>query len=337
MKKGMFLCGVMLAFLSFSCSTDDDTGGGGGGIDQIVRGTLYATSNSKNTIGIYKFTPQGVAGGLNTVSSNNNEGIFYNKEKDELIINSRQQKVVNIYGNIKNAEAGTDLSLKTSSSSVLQNPRDVVENGNYLIVSDGELGADEGKYLIFERDEEGLTLRNTLTVEFDVWGMLMIGNDLYATIPNTGDVAVFKNFVATHTTDATIAPDKRITLGGMNNLRGIAADQGIFVFTDAGEIGNTIDGSFSMVYGFVQKLNNVENGGTMAASEQLKVSGQLAKLGDPVGVAYNDQNKVVMIAENIHNGGAVHMYQNVEVGGEIPPVAVYPLEKASSVFYSSNL
>src|SRR5690606_31704063 len=122
------------------------------------------------------------------------------------------------------------------SSSVLQNPRDVVENGNYLIVSDGELGADEGKYLIFERDEEGLTLRNTLTVEFDVWGMLMIGNDLYATIPNTGDVAVFKNFVATHTTDATIAPDKRITLGGMNNLRGIAADQGIFVFTDAGEI-----------------------------------------------------------------------------------------------------
>lgn len=321
-----------------SCSTDDYVEGGGGApIIPIVRSTLYAASNASGTIGVYDFTPQGVDARTHEISSNKNDGIYYDKGADELIVGSIAQRGINIYGNVKSTPGGGDLYLEMSSNTAIRDPHDIAMKDNMYIVSDGELDTDEGRFYVFERNEEGLQLRNIVTVEYDVWGIYLLGDDLYSVVANTGDVAVFKNFLSTYTTDVVATPNKRITLEGIQNIRGITADDGFFLFTDVGEVSNPSDGAFHMINGFVQLFNAAEDGGVLPLiGNQVRVSGHMTKLGDPLDIAYDNQSKIVFVAENIKEGGAVLLFPNVEAGGELPPNAAYSLKGASSVYFAKR-
>lgn len=332
----------MTAFASvallFSCSTDDRTGGGGNVVPP-VRATLFAASNTTNTVGVFDFTPEGIFTKFNSISSNNNEGIFYDKEDDELAICSSNQKVINVFANLKNTQDGADLNLRISSDGVLQNPRDIAVKGDIYIVSDNtdldnDPDTDEGRFFVFKRDGNGITLRNTVTVDYAVWGIQLIGNDLYTPVDKTGDVAVLKDFIATYTTDVTATPDKRITIEGIDRIHGIAEDAGFVILTDIGSPTNASDGGFHSINGFVSKFNATPDGGQLDfAGNQVRVSGNLTKLGNPVAVDYDHSRKTVFIAERLNEGGRILFFTDVEAGGGLPPSLSIPFVGASSVFF----
>src|SRR5690606_5963796 len=132
----------------------------------------------------------------------------------------------------------------------------------------------------FTRDSNGYTLRNTVTVNYAVWGIELIGNDLYTVVDNTADVAVLRNFIATYTTDVTATPDKQITIGGITRTHGITQDGGTVILTDIGNEQNDSDGGFQFISGFVNRFNAVPNGDTLELpGNQLRVSGSFTEMG----------------------------------------------------------
>ncbi|PHR12687.1 MAG: hypothetical protein COA40_07280 [Aequorivita sp.] len=340
MKKMKYLIPIIaLALTVISCSNDDDGGGGGEETPNPVLATVYATSNTNSSIAAYNFTPNGIVLNSFITGSSNNEGIYYDEEEDELIVNSRSQSVINSYSNIENTEDGGNLNLFLSSDSVLESPRDIAVKDNVYIVSDnadvdGNPDTPDGRFFIFTRDNSVYTLRNTVTVNYAVWGIELIGNDLYTVVDKTADVAVLKNFISTYTTDVTATPDKRITIEGITRTHGITEDGGFVILTDIGDAANESDGGFHFISGFVAKFDAIPNGGTLTVTgNQVRVSGALTELGNPISVEYDSPSQTVFIAERANDGGKILFFNEIGAGGNLVPTLSSPFAGASSLFY----
>lgn len=345
MKKIKLILGTLcLGLLTVSCTLDDGFseeggGNGGGGLPVRVIANLFATSNTKNTIVSYDFTNNGNVIRPMKMSSNDNEGIYYDKDADELVVVSREQKVLNNYRDVSEVPTNGELTFSLSSQPTFDSPRDLVVVGDYYIVSDNadldnDPTTDEGRFFILKRDSNGYTLRNTVTVNYAVWGMELIGNDLYSVVDKTADVVVFKDFLTTYTTDVTATPNKRIEIGGITRIHGIAQDKGTVILTDIGSADNDRDGAFHIINGFVNKFNAVPDGDTLeVVGNQVRVSGALSQMGNPVSVAYDDASKTVFIAERSNDGGKVLIFDQIGAGGNIKPTLTSPLEGASSVYF----
>ncbi|HLW33533.1 MAG TPA: hypothetical protein VKX40_14820 [Aequorivita sp.] len=339
MKRVIYLTamwGMMFSFLSCTLN-DDDRGGGGGGQTPIpILANLYITSNTTNTIGIVNFVPNNLVLSSYTIGSKDNEGVFYDKDADELVIVSREQKAINTYGNIKDKTSG-ELNLMLSSNAVLQSPRDIAVKNNVYVVSDnadvdGDPTTEDGRFFVFTRDNNGYTLRNTVTVDYSVWGIQFIGDDLYTVVDNTGDLAVLKDFLTTYTTDVTAAADKRITIEGVNRIHGICEDKGNVVVTDIGDASNDTDGAFHFIGGFISKFNDTPDGGLLdLVGKQVRVSGGMTKMGNPVGVDYDHERRTVCIAERTNSGGNVLLFTDIGAGGNMQPSFQQPFAGASSL------
>ncbi|MEM0516941.1 MULTISPECIES: hypothetical protein [Aequorivita] len=340
MKRSKYLIPIFVfAMALVSCSSDDETGGGGDPTPVAILANLYATSNTSTAIQSYDFTPNGIALRLLLTSSENNEGVYYDEDSSELVVSSRSQRAINTYSNIDNVESGNNLSLFLSSDTVLESPRDLAVKDDYYIISDNadldnNPDTDEGRFFIFKRDDDGYTLRNIVTVNYAVWGIELIGNDLYSVVDKTSDVAVLKNFISTYTTDVTATPDKQITIEGITRTHGITEDGGFVILTDIGDAANDGDGAFHFINGFVSKFEATANGGTLSfAGNQVRVSGRLTELGNPVAVEYDSASQTVFIAERANEGGKILFFSEIGAGGNLVPNLSSPFAGASSLYF----
>ena len=340
MKNIKFLIPIFaITFLLISCSNEDNGNGSGDPIPIPVLATVYATSNTNKAIAVYNFTSNGIALSSILTGSDDNEGIYYNDEADELAVVSRTQSTVNTYSGVENTENGSTLNLFLSSDSVLESPRDIAVKDDIYIVSDnadvdGDPNTDDGRFFVFKRDANGYTLRNIVTVNYAVWGIQLIGNDLYTVVDKTADVAVLKNFISTYTTDVTAAPDKQITIEGITRTHGITEDGGFVILTDIGDATNESDGGFNFINGFVTKFDATPNGETLPFSgNQVRVSGALTELGNPVSVEYDSPSQTVFIAERVNDGGKVLFFNEIGAGGNLVPTLSSEFPGASSLFY----
>ncbi|MCG2418673.1 hypothetical protein K8089_06535 [Aequorivita sp. F47161] len=340
MKRLKYLIPILaLALTVVSCSSDDETGGGGEPTPVAILANLYATSNTSTAIQSYDFTPNGIVLRSLMTSSEDNEGVYYDEDTSELVVASRSQSVINTYSNIDNVNSGNNLSLFLSSDTVLESPRDIAVKDDVYIVSDNadldnNPDTDEGRFFIFTRDNSGYTLRNIVTVNYAVWGIELIGNDLYSVVDKTGDIAVFKSFIATYTTDVTATPDKQITIEGITRTHGITEDDGFVVLTDIGDASNDGDGGFHFINGFITKFNATPNGGTLSfAGNQVRVSGRLTELGNPVSVEYDSPSQTVFIAERANEGGKILFFNEIGAGGNLVPSLSSPYAGASSLYF----
>ncbi|MAP79488.1 MAG: hypothetical protein CL526_00220 [Aequorivita sp.] len=332
---------LALSLLTVACSSDDETGGGEV-VPTPIFANLFVTSNTNGAILTYDFTPNGLQTRSFTTSSNDNEGIYYDDDADELVVNSRAQSVINTYNNVDNASNGSPITPFLSSPAVLESPRDLAVKDNFYVVSDntdvdGDPSTADGRFFVFTRDANGYTLRNTVTVNYAVWGIQFIGNDLYTVVDNTGDVAVLKSFLTAYTTDVTATPDKQITIEGITRTHGITEDDGFVILTDIGDAANASDGGFHFISDFVNKFNATPDGETLEiVGNQVRVSGSLTELGNPVSVAYEHTDNTVFIAERANDGGKVLIFYNIEAGGNLVPNVSTAFEGASSLYFADR-
>ena len=109
------------------------------------------------------------------------------------------------------------------------------------------------------------------------------------------------------------------------------------VMTDIGSAMNTQDdGGFQIITNFISKFNGTTNNGTLALSQQTRVSGASTLLGNPVDVAYDSETSTVFIAEAGNGGGRILAFNSIGAGGNISPIINTALGAASSVYLSKQ-
>ena len=180
MNRNFLKFGIAVALGSFvvtSCSKDDD-----GDNQQNLESTqLYVSNNNDGNITVYDM----VSGDVKTLTTTSTaaEGIYYDGDRDEIIQASRSSNQLNAYANISSFLASVTITASFSSSSDVSSPRDIAVNGNTIVVADnadvdGNADTPDGRLFIYTRDSGSLTLRNTVTTDFALWGIEFVGDDL---------------------------------------------------------------------------------------------------------------------------------------------------------------
>jgi hypothetical protein len=327
---------AMVVFAFASCSSDDDATQTDPTPDG--RAELYASNNSDGNIKRYDVKDRdNITSSTFLTLSLDSEGIYYDAEMDAVTQASRSSLQLNTYANISAATPGVLIDAVFSSSADLQSPRDLAVSGNFYVVADN---ADvNGRFFVYNRTSSGFALRNVITVDFEVWGITFVGNDLYAVVDNTSDLAVFTNFLS-NTSTTTLEASKRISIEGIVRTHGIAYDGGTMILTDIGAAtgpGADTDGAIHVITNFQTKFDGVVDGGTMAvAGNQIRIEGSNTFLGNPVAAEFDAETNTIFIAERANGGGRVLAFTNFESGGNITPSMNMMLSGASSLYYYSE-
>ena len=336
MKTTKFTIALLAVSIGFtSCNDDDDINDG-----RFDRAELYVTSNTNGAINVYDFSDGSnpTQTTLTTAGSTDNEGIVYDAGNDQLIFASRTNGTVAIATDIEDMIDGTSSPLAfNQSTNNLVSPRSVAINGNFVVIADNDgdgVGLDANELFIYQRTGSTLTLRNTLTVGFALWQIQFVGNDLYAVVDQTSDLAVFSDLL-NNNTNAAVTPTKRITIDGITRTHGLVINtkDDIAILTDIGSAAVDNDGAFHIIADFGAKFGAITNGGTLPVQgNQVRVSGTNTFLGNPVAAAYDSETDTIFIAERANSNGRVLAF-NASATGNATPVVNNMLPGASTVFF----
>ena len=296
------------------------------------RAELYVTNNENGDISRYSVTGDSLT--TITTTSTAAEGVFYDFEQDLIVQASRSALQLDAYSGVNALMEDTTLDASFSSSADLESPRELAVNGDTYVVSDN----GSNKFFVYTKNGDSFTLSNTVEIPFAVWGIAFKGNDLYAVVDSSGDLAVFYNFEASLTSpESTINPSKRITIEGIVRTHGLVYDgtDDLMILTDIGDAANTSDdGAFHIIPEFSTNFDLLSDGELYPIQKQVRVAGPSTLMGNPIDVAYDSEEDVIYISE-IGNG-LVLGFDVKDSGGDWSPSFVRELPAASSIYFSSD-
>lgn len=330
---------IMVSFLATSCSDDDDNNNE---YDPTI--SLFASNNSDGNITVYDVaSSQSITSKTLITTSTAADGVYYNSNTESVFQASRSGNNLEGFMDVDDLVSGSVINVGVTGTSDMMSPREVAVNGNLFVVADnadvdGDTNTPDGRLYVYTMSNGSFSLRNVITTNFKLWGITFNGNDLYAVVDATNELAVFTNFLS-NTTTTTLSASKRIVIEGIVRTHGITYDAGsdVLVMTDIAEASNgQDDGGFHVIENFTNKLNATSNGETLALSSQTRVSGSSTLLGNPVDVAYDADSQTVYIAEAGNGGGRILAFNNIGAGGNLTPFFNSALASASSVYLSNN-
>lgn len=301
---------------------------------------LFTSNNSDGNVNMYNVTD--MSNITNTTLSTTTikaDGIYYNGTEDIVVQASRSTFGLEGYTGIDTNAASASVNIGITGSLDMTSPRELAVNGNFYVVADnadvdGDSTTNDGRLFIYSKTGNSFTLRNTITTNIKLWGIVFKGNDLYAIADTTNELAVYTDFLSNTSTTA-ISASKTIAIEGIVRTHGLTYDTAsdVMVLTDIGEASNgQDDGGFHVITDFTSKFNATSNGSILALNQQTRVSGANTLLGNPVDVAYDSDSKTVFIAEAGNGGGRILAFNNINSGGNLTPKYNATLAAASAVF-----
>lgn len=321
-----------LAMASSIQFSSDETDGNTGDSSEARATRLYATSTANGDVSIYDGS--GMLTKTVYTGSDATEGIYYDAFNDAIVQASRSGLALEYYGSFSAVTNLANITADFSGSAELASPREIAVFGNKVVVSSNS----ENKFYVYEYNGSNFTLLNTFDAGFDTWGITFMGNTLLAVVDNTGDLAVYDNFLTAFTADGAITPTKRITVDGIVRTHGIDYSEAddVLVMTDIGEASDAnTDGGFQITQDFTAKLAAINDGGTLALSDQTRVAGSLTEMGNPIDVAYDHKTQTVFVAE-IGNGKVLAFSDALNANGNIAPAVSNDLMSAASIYLYNN-
>ena len=294
------------------------------------RSELYVTSNA--TGNITKYSVSGDSLITFSTPSSAAEGIYYDAASDLLVQASRSNLQLEAYSDISTFMADASLAPAYTGGADLESPRELAVNGSTYVVSDN----GSNKFFVYSKNGDIFSLVNTVELNFPVWGITFKGNDLYAVVDTTNDLAVFYDFVNS-SEDGMMSPSKRVSIEGIVRTHGITYDgtDDVLVMTDIGDAANTADdGGFHIIDNFSDKFDALSDGEMITLGMQTRVAGPSTRLGNPIDVAYDSQDNTVYISEV--GNGTVLGFTSIGNGGDLAPTYMKDLAGASSIYFSSD-
>ncbi|RUA18132.1 MAG: hypothetical protein DSY83_02960 [Flavobacteriia bacterium] len=311
--------------------SSDETDGDYGSASEMGMTQLYTTNTTDGNVVVYDI----LSGTSKTIitGSTSSEGIYYSALNDFMIQASRSNLQLEYYGGFSLTADGVLANLGFSGSMDLMSPREIAVYGNKVVVSDNM----EHTFYVYSYNGTSFTLMNTFDIDFDVWGITFMGNDLLAVVDNSSDLAIFSNFLA-NTEDCVLPATKRVTIEGIVRTHGItySASDDVLVMTDIGDAANTMDdGGIHTMASFTTLINATENGGTIALASQKRIAGSNTQLGNPIDVAYDAKTKTIYISE-IGNGKVLGFENCWDIEGNVSPSWSEDLAGSSSMYLYNN-
>lgn len=311
--------------------SSDETDGDMGDSSEMGMTQLYTTSTANGNVVVYDLM-NGTSKTIITGSATS-EGIYYSGLNDYLIQASRSNLALEYYGGFGFNSDGVTLDIDFSSSADLMSPREIAVYGNKVVVSDNM----NHTFYVYTQNGSSFTLMNTFDIDFDVWGITFMGDNLLAVVDNSSDLAIFADFFA-NTEDSMLSASKRVTIEGIVRTHGItySVSDDVLVMTDIGDAANTTDdGGIHTMANFSGLISNTENGGTIALSSQKRIAGSYTELGNPIDVAYDAKTQTVYISE-IGNGKVLGFENSLESEGNVYPSWSMDLAGSSSMYLYNN-
>lgn len=321
-----------LAMASSIYFSSDETDGNTGDSSDARATRLYATSTANGDVSIYDGS--GMLTKTVATGSDATEGIYYDAFNDAIIQASRSGLALEFYGSFSAVTDLANIAADFSGSAELASPREIAVFGNKVVVSSNS----ENKFYVYEYNGSSFSLLNTFDAGFNTWGITFMGNSLLAVVDNTSDLAVYDNFLTAFSADGAITPTKRITVDGIVRTHGIDYSEAddVLVMTDIGDAADAnTDGGFQVTQDFAAKLAAINDGGSLALSEQTRVAGSLTEMGNPIDVAYDHKTKTVFIAE-IGNGKVLSFSDALNASGNVAPAVSNDLASAASIYLYNN-
>ena len=334
--KCLALSSIFTASL-MSCENDNDDK-----TNASLKTFLFASNNSNGNITTYDVSNMSMVTSKSFLTASTAaDGVYYDSEDDLVVQASRSNLSLEGFSNLSLSMTGANISVGISGSADMKSPRELAVKDDFYVVADnadvdGDASTPDGKLFIYTKSGSSFMLRNVITTDFKLWGITFDGDDLYAVVDATNQLAVYKNFLS-NTSNTTLSATKKIAIEGIVRTHGLTYDamSDTMIMTDIAAASNTQDdGAFHVIENFTSKFNNTANGATLAASQQTRIAGSATLLGNPVDVAYDSYTKTVFIAEAGNGGGRILAFKDYTNGGNISPVLNNDLASASSVYLS---
>ncbi|MEO5777727.1 MAG: hypothetical protein ABIQ27_12545 [Flavobacterium sp.] len=333
MKKTI-LTSFLLSFVMISCSTDNNSSANNEARSAKKDFKLFTTSNTTGKVSVTDLNTSTTSSF--TVASTDADGAYYFDDSDEFILASRTNNKIELYYDVSESVAtnAASLNLGTASTSDFNNPREIAVAGDKIVVTQDQNAANgnTNKLLVYERTATGISLLNSYTVNFKIWGIHLEGSTLYAVADLTSDLVIFDNFFAN--TDGAITASKRVTIEGLVRTHGITYSNrsNTMVLTDVGSATSDSDGGLIIIKGFTDVLANTPNMGTIAMNKQIRIYGAATSLGNPVDVAYDNFTKTIFVAERLNGGGKLLTFDLPKTNGNYAPTSSRAELGVSSVY-----
>ena len=334
-KTIAFTCAIAIGLIS--CSDDNNS------IAQVETKILFTSNNADGNVNIYNVTNiNSVTKSTLTTTATAADGIYYDGDEDLVVQASRSSLGLEGYAGVSITSSAINATVTANVMSGLNmtSPREVAVNGDFYVVADnadadGNSATSDGRLFVYTKSGNNFTLRNTITTDIKLWGIIFIGNDLYAVADTTNELAVYSNFL-NNTSTTTLAATKQIAVEGIVRTHGLTYDAmtDTMILTDIGDAGSGTDGGFHVIENFNSKFSGTANGVTLAVNQQTRVAGSNTVLGNPVDVAYDGATKTVFIAEA--KNGKILAFNNISNGGNITPIYSADLASASAVYFYSE-
>lgn len=306
MKNKFFMAALAFGAIGFvSCSDDDDSGNNNGNSDELA---LFTSSNTSGKISYTDLMVASPTARNFSIGSADADGIYYDDDKDEIIVASRTNNRLEVYGGFNAALTGSGTSLTMTASGPtgdFTNAREISVDGSRVVVVQDQSDANGlvNKLVVYQRTATGFTLEKSFTVPFKLWGIDIEDGNLYAVEDLSSRVAVFNNIFSKPT--GNLSPDKKVTIEGLIRTHGIHHEGNTMVLTDVGLATSDVDGGLVVIENFNSVFSGTANDGTIPLSSQKRIYGPNSTLGNPVDVSFDEDNKKIYVAERLNQGGRV--------------------------------
>lgn len=303
--------------------------------DNQERVRVFASTNTGSNFTVFDVADLNkVSSVMYPTSSPDADGIYYDQATQTVFQLSRTANRINAYTSASDFEGEDDAMLAFSSSSDFTNGREIAVSGDKLVVAEDV--EDANQLIVYTISEHAITFERAYNVDFNVWGVHLDENTLYAVQDNTNKIAVFEDFFSNE--DDHARPTYSVAIEGLVRTHGITYNdkQDILVLTDIGDAASDSDGGFHVIEHFMRKLREAGDGGTIALDDQVRVAGDDTRLGNPVDIAFDYNNQKVYVAERARDGGLFLVFNYPMENGNSGPLLDRSYPGASAVYFSAK-
>lgn len=290
------------------------------GVSLSAQNSFFVSSNTQQAVGVFEVTTDGfITESIFRNITADADGIYYDEMTDVLYQLNRTNGAVAAYDNVKaNLANGNTPPLSAMSAAETINGREIAVSGNRLVVAqDGnDANGNQNRLIVFDISPTEITLAARYDVDFNLWGIHIDGETLYAVEDNSNHLTVFNNFF--FLPNGKINPTQVISVEGIVRTHGLTyvADKDMMLLTDVGAGSSPEDGAIVVINNFV----NASSDGIISDSEQVRIAGANTFLGNPVDIAYDGQRNMIYVAERANGGGRILGFVKPTASGDIAPL-----------------